>query len=142
MSDHFPVFFIRHFKTEKKRAKITKTRKITEITKTNFKNLIKDFTWDNMSDHFPVFFIRHFKTEKKRAKITKTRKITEITKTNFKNLIKDFTWDSVINEHDPQQAFSKFFDIFNGAFNLSFPETENKPNKNKIRVICINVQKV
>ena len=103
---------------------------------TNIKDNVLDsgILLNNMSDHFPVFFIRHFKTEKKRAKITKTRKITENTKTNFKNLIKDFTWDSVINEHDPQQAFSKFFDIFNGAFNLSFPETELKPNKNKIRV--------
>jgi hypothetical protein len=101
---------------------------------TNIKDNVLDsgILLNNMSDHFPVFFIRHFKTEKKRAKITKTRKITENTKTNFKNLIKDFTWDSVINEHDPQQAFSKFFDIFNGAFNLSFPETENKPNKNKL----------
>lgn len=48
MSDHFPVFYIRNIKTEKRKISLTKTRLINENTKTSFKTLLKDYSWDDV----------------------------------------------------------------------------------------------
>ena len=48
MSDHFPVFYIRNIKTEKRKISLTKTRLINENTKTSFKTLLKDYSWDEV----------------------------------------------------------------------------------------------
>ena len=49
LSDHFPVFYIKSGKTEKRKNTTTKTRVINENSKNSFKNLLKDFTWDEVT---------------------------------------------------------------------------------------------
>jgi hypothetical protein len=110
-----------------------KTATVIDHISTNIKDNMFDcgIIFNNISDHHPVFYIRHMTIDRIENLSHKTRLINEETKATFKNLLKDLKWNGVLNENRPEIAFKIFFSTFNDFFNLSFPEVEKKPNKNK-----------
>ena len=51
-----------------------------------------------------------------------TRQINTKTIPAFCKLLKSTSWSNVLNEPNPKLAFEKFFEKFNSARDLSFPE--------------------
>ena len=55
-----------------------------------------------------------------------TRKINQDTIPAFCNILKSTKWTNVTNEENPKLAFNNFFDIFNSARDVAFPEVKVK----------------
>ena len=81
---------------------------------------------NSLSDHFPVFYIEDNKHKKTLLPDKITRKINQDTIPAFCNILKSTKWTNVTNEENPKLAFNNFFDIFNSARDVAFPEVKVK----------------
>ena len=79
-----------------------------------------------MSDHFPVFYFESIKQSRPKLPDKITRKINQETIPSFCNILKSTKWATVLNEKTPKLAFDIFFDIFNSARDVAFPEIKVK----------------
>ena len=52
ISDHFPVFYVRHFKNKKEKALPIKVRKIDERSKLEFSSALENHDWNNVLNNF------------------------------------------------------------------------------------------
>ena len=86
---------------------------------------------NSLSDHFLVFYIESTKQNKNKLSDKITRKINHETIPSFCKILKSTKWTNVLNEKVPKQAFEIFFDIFNSARDVAFPEitVKQKPIK-------------
>jgi len=48
ISDHFPVFYVRHFENKKDEALPIKVRKIDERSKLEFSSALENHDWNNV----------------------------------------------------------------------------------------------
>ena len=88
---------------------------------------------NSLSDHFPVFYIEEGRHKKTELPDKLTRKINSITIPAFCDLLKSASWRNVINENNPETAFNNFFETFNSARDISFPEIKTKCRLTKFK---------
>ena len=88
---------------------------------------------DSLSDHFPVIYFEEGKHQKMHLPDMITRKINKTTIPGFCNLLKSANWSNVINELDPQIAFSNFFKTMDSIHDLAFPEIKMKSRPIKFK---------
>ena len=88
---------------------------------------------NSLSDHFPVFYIENIKQAKPVLPDKITRNINPETISTFCTILKSTKWTTVIGENKPELAFDNFFDIFNLARDLSFPEIIVKQKLKKFK---------
>ena len=55
-----------------------------------------------------------------------TRQINSKTIPGFCKVLKSTSWSNILSEPNPKLAFEKFFEKFNSARDISFPETKVK----------------
>ena len=77
---------------------------------------------NSLSDHFPVFYLEENKCQKVELPEKITRKINAKTIPSFCKLLKATSWSSVLNQQNPKLAFENFFEKFNLARDIAFPE--------------------
>jgi Reverse transcriptase (RNA-dependent DNA polymerase) len=85
---------------------------------------------NDISDHFPVFAIIPVKGTRAREGQILTRKITTEKLRNFKNQLESLSWEDVLSCNDADIAYEHFFSDFKTLFDLNFPPTSRKFNKN------------
>jgi hypothetical protein len=87
----------------------------------------------DISDHFMNFLsIPTSSCKNPRAVDSKlTRDISFTNLTNFKNDLGSLTWNDVLTLNEVDSCFDTFWDTFNTLFNLHFPLTKFKFNKNR-----------
>ena len=81
---------------------------------------------NSLSDHLPVFYIEDKRQNKTSLPDKITRKINQQTIPAFCKILKSTQWTNVLNEENPKLAFNNFFETFNSARDLSFPEIKVK----------------
>ena len=81
---------------------------------------------NSVSDHFPVFYFDESKNKKMELPEQITRQINSKTVPAFCKLLKSTSWSNVLNEPTPNLAFENFFEKFNSARDISFPEVKVK----------------
>ena len=81
---------------------------------------------NSLSDHFPVFYFEEGKNQKVDLPEKITRHINSKTIPGFCKLLKSTSWSNVLSQQDPKIAFENFFELFNSARDLSFPEVKVK----------------
>ena len=81
---------------------------------------------NSLSDHFPVFYFEEDKYQKIELPEKITRQINAKTIPAFCKLLKATSWTSVSNQSDPKLAFENFFEKFNLARDIAFPEVKVK----------------
>ena len=86
---------------------------------------------NSLSDHFPVFFFEDKKQTKHKNLERITRNINKHTISSFCKILKTTKWTNVINAETPKLAFDSFFETFNSARDMAFPEIVAKPKSNK-----------
>ena len=95
------------------------------------KNHIAGIILNTTVDHFPTFYSEYSPAIKVECKPYKTRKINNDSLDAFGRLLGTYSWSSVIQEKEPENAFSNFFSILEEAKNIAFPEITIKPKKKK-----------
>ena len=88
---------------------------------------------NSLSDHFPVVYFEEGKIQKIQLPDKITRKINSNTIPAFCKLLKSTSWSNVINEPDPKNAFSNFFQKIDSARDLAFPEIKVKQKSIKFK---------
>ena len=88
---------------------------------------------NSLSDHFPVVYFEEGKIQKIQLPDKITRKINSNTIPAFCKLLKSTSWSNVINEPDPKNAFSNFFQKIDSARDLAFPEIRVKQKSIKFK---------
>ena len=115
---------------------ITKPTRITQSTATlidhifvNNKSLHHNsgIVLSYISDHFPTFYIDQTKSPKPKQKPFKTRKINNETQNDLNNLLKSTSFNNIMNQDDPDVAFSNFFTLWHSAADVCFPEVTITP---------------
>ena len=78
--------------------------------------------FSDISDHLPNFL---FSNKTKAIPVKKDRRKIRIfgdkNINKFRNLLSEHNWDQLYETTDPNEALDKFYDIYNKAFNQSFP---------------------
>ena len=82
------------------------------------------------SDHFPVFHASSHKTTKVKPKIVKYRHFSDENIERFKILLGNTNWDNVYNCNEADTSFNVFISEFSNLFDICFPVTKRKFNKN------------
>ena len=85
---------------------------------------------NRISDHFPIFCILPFAKPKHTIRLIRSRHITEHSIQNFKKVLKNVPWPETFDADDPQLALDSFLTKFLELYNLNFPETSVKFNRN------------
>jgi len=85
---------------------------------------------NRISDHFPVFCLLNHAKTKNGPRMVKSRHITETSTQKFKNTLTNVPWLNTLNSLDPQLAMDTFLENFLELYELNFPETSVKFNKN------------
>ena len=79
-----------------------------------------------------MFYIEDIRISKTKLPDKITRKINQETIPAFCNILKNTSWANVLSEKTPKLAFDTFFDIFNSARDVAFPEIKVKQKPMKI----------
>ena len=85
---------------------------------------------NRISDHFPIFCILPLTKPKAVHRVVKSRHINEQSIEKFKNTLKNVPWPDISALEDPQLALDSFLQTFSELYELNFPETTVKFNKN------------
>jgi len=93
-----------------------------------------------LSDHFPFIYTSFCPKAKQHDSVTMTRDYSSDNILRFREMLTNINWDFVLNSVCPQEAYNQFSDFFNSMFELYFPITPKKFNKNftKIEKWCTN----
>jgi hypothetical protein len=90
---------------------------------------------DDLSDHFCNFIqLGKLKARKQNVKESTKCLINEANTNNLKNALNNAEWAHVFADNDANSSFNKFWDSFNALYDLHFPLTRVKFNKNKHRI--------
>ena len=83
-----------------------------------------------VSDHFPIFCFLEDKKPRISQKYIKSRNFSAMATLKFQTALKNLNWTDVTGALDPQAGLDSFLPIFKEMFDLHFPETSKKFNKN------------
>ena len=87
-------------------------------------------------DQYNTSFVLPFE-EGKKQKVDlpeeTTRNINSKTIPGFCKLLKSTSWSNVLTQQNPKIAFENFFEIFNSARDLSFPEVKVKQKPTRFK---------
>ena len=81
---------------------------------------------NSVSDNFPVFYFEENGHQKIELPEKITRQINATTIPAFCKLLKTTSWSSVSKQPNPKLAFENFFEKFNSARDIAFPEVKVK----------------
>ncbi|XP_065671679.1 uncharacterized protein LOC136089556 [Hydra vulgaris] len=114
--------------TINKPTRITKNTatSIDQIIINNFKNIkIKTGIFiTDISDHFPVFITAQKSLNQPSKKVkTKKRVIKDASLVTFISLLSTTNWESVLKTKNVNEAYDKFYHIFECHYNKAFPIT-------------------
>ena len=88
----------------------------------------------DISDHFPTFLSLKEHCKSAKHKIITTRNLSQHNITNFKTALMELNWQNVLIQNDANSAFNEFWEVFQSLFDLYFPLTAKKFNRNIHRV--------
>jgi len=84
----------------------------------------------DISDHF-FTFISHPSTERdKKPKNIESRNFSALAISNFKTTLGALSWETTLQHNDVNDSYNTFFNDFMPLFELHFPKTKKKFNKN------------
>ena len=72
-------------------------------------NVLSGILYTDISDHFPVFFIDYKNSVNIKPKFFKKRIFSQVNMTSFSTSVCEHNWDHVLNNNDPQDAYTDFF---------------------------------
>ena len=88
----------------------------------------------HLSDHFPVFHTVKSISSSVSPKFVESRNFSKHNITVFNDALLRFNWSTVINCKDTQQSYNNFSDSFLALYDLHFPISRFKFNKNYSRI--------
>ena len=89
---------------------------------------------NRISDHFPIItFVDSEKQEQKNS-FFYSRDFSEVNVTKFKETLNLTDWHTVLDDEDPQTSFSSFLSRFLELYNIYFPLTKKRFNRNVHKV--------
>ena len=91
------------------------------INCTHNKDHISGILYTDISDHFPIFIIDKSSKCVEPPKFRYTRVYSAKNINAFKNILGQSTWNDITATHDPQLAFSSFFNNLHDNYNKCFP---------------------
>jgi len=83
----------------------------------------------DVSDHFPIFYFTKDKKPIAKGSI-KTRNFSATMINRFSEQFQNLNWEFLYTIQDTQEAYDSFSETFFDLFNLYFPLTDKKQNKN------------
>lgn len=116
--------------------------KATRIQNNNFSLIdhicCKNETYDittgvviaDISDHFPSFISFKNIRQHQKHKTIQTRNFSENNISLFKQALSTISWENVTTQTEVNASFNEFWDTFNSLFDLYFPQTTQKLNRN------------
>ena len=84
----------------------------------------------DISDHFPVFIELPSVRAKNKTKNNLTRNFSKFNIEKFRVNLSQLDWSSVSDSEDIDISYGNFWDTFKTLFDLNFPLTKSKFNKN------------
>lgn len=88
----------------------------------------------DLSDHFINFYQIPTNNDKNTQKLQSSRKFSSTNMDRFKILLRGTDWTNVVQLLDVDEAFGAFWNEFNQLYNLCFPITITKLNRNVHRL--------
>ena len=95
------------------------------------KNHIAGIILNSTVDHLPTFYIEDCNEKPQIPTSYLTRLINKESIESFENILRPYNWVNILDEENPEIAYSNFFNILEGARDMAFPEVMIKPTKNK-----------
>ena len=83
-----------------------------------------------MSDHFPILHFLPFTKQQSPPKNIKKRDFSDLNLSKFKVSLSAMGWQNVSSTTDPQLALNNFSETFTSLYDLHFPLTSKKFNRN------------
>ena len=90
----------------------------------------------DISDHFITYIELNSKNFNHKQKILESRNFSKQNIVKFKANLQNADWHAVFNSEDVDESYNAFWDIFSTLFNLHFPLTKTKFNKNFHKLNC------
>ena len=84
----------------------------------------------HLSDHFPIFHCIKAISPSTPPKYIEARNFSKANLTSFNNSLLRFNWTCVTENNDTQLSYNNFSDSFLSLYNLYFPTTKFKFNRN------------
>jgi hypothetical protein len=88
---------------------------------TSDKQTLNGILVTSISDHFPIFHLQSDNRAKTNDNFIFTRKISDTNKKCFIDSLSNCSWEDVMNNSDPNEAFSLFHDTIMTIYNKCFP---------------------
>ena len=116
---------------------ITKPTRVTHKSATLIDNIFCNSLFENdrlysgilytdITDHLPIFHIDYTNKKETAAQYIKKRSYSDANVSNFKDLLSAQDWSIVYDLSDPQEAYSKFHEIYSNLYNTAFPLKKRK----------------
>jgi hypothetical protein len=100
------------------------------LTNSGLGDVVSGTVISDISDHFVTFVLLSTEISKKRDAIKETRNFCNENLQKFKLNLQQLTWDSVLQSREVNDSYNKFWTDFKQIFDLCFPCTKSKFNKN------------
>ena len=112
---------------------ITKPTRVTQTSETiidhiftndfSSQNLLSGVITTDISDHFPIFIVnKEVKSDKASNKIeVMKRNLSQSNVNKFITSLQSTDWNTVLNDPDPQSAYSKFVSIYQAVYDKECP---------------------
>ena len=84
----------------------------------------------DISDHFPVFIELPSAINKNKSKNDLSRNFSKYNIAKFRENLSQLNWSAVSDSDNVDISYGNFWDTFQTLFDLNFPLTKNKFNKN------------
>jgi hypothetical protein len=84
----------------------------------------------DISDHFVTFVLLSAEISKNKEILKESRNFCNENLQKFKQNLQQLTWDSVLQSRDVNDSYNKFWIDFKQIFDLCFPCSKTKFNKN------------
>ena len=84
----------------------------------------------SISDHFPIIYYLNSNKPQAATKNIESRNFSTNNINSFKNVLNNSNWDFVIENNNPQKSSNLFSNFFNNLYDLYFPVTVKRFNKN------------
>ncbi len=104
------------------------------FTNHKLSNISSGVIIEDLSDHFPNFIQIPITMTKTKSKNLFSRSFNATNIINFHDNLNNIDWNGVYACNDVNLAFNIFWDKFITQFNISFPETKTKPNRNFYKI--------
>ena len=100
------------------------------LTNTNLDCYTSGTIVSDLSDHFVNFIKLPTTKQKIKTKPSFRRNFSQINVNNFKDSLSNLSWAETLSKNDVNLAFDSFWNDFNALYDLNFPLTKFKFNKN------------